>query len=111
MIVRAMRKRLQHGVAVCYIAIPTLAVVTLVALKAQKWDGPSAFFWMMLISLAVEAVAVVAFAATLSGRIELFVSRHPAIGMALTMPKRLAVAQLLPMLLTVLGIAIGHVVR
>lgn len=108
MITHAMRKHLQYGVAVCYITIPTLAALTLVAMKTQKWDSPAAFFWTMLTALSVEAAAVIAFAASRSEWIAESATRHPAIGVALAMPKRVAFAQLVPMLLTAFAIVIGH---
>lgn len=106
-----MKKRLQYGLAVSYISIPTLMALTLVALKTQKWESPATFFWIMLATLAVEAFAVIAIAAIRAERIDLFASRHQAFRMALMMPKRLAFAQLVPMLLTVLGIVIGQASR
>ena len=108
MITHAMRKRLQYGVAVCYITIPTLAALTLVAMKIQKWDSPAAFFWTMLTALSVEAAAVIAFASSRSEWIAENAIRHPAIDVALAMPKRVAFAQFVPMLLTALAIVIGH---
>ena len=108
MITHAMRKRLQYGVAVCYITIPTLAALTLVAMKTQKWESPASFFWVMLTVLSVEAAAIIALAACRSEWLAESAIRHPAIGVALDMPKRVAFVQLLPMFLTALAIVIGH---
>lgn len=108
MITHAMRKCLQYGVAVCYITIPTLAALTLVVMKTQKWNSPAAFFWAMLTVLSVEAAAVIAFASSRSEWIAENAIRHPAIDVALAMPKRVAFVQVVPMLLTALAIVIGH---
>lgn len=108
MIIHAMKKRLQYGVAACYLIIPMMSAVTLVMLKTRKWDSSVSFFWTMLCVLTIEAIAIIAFAASRSEWIAACAIRHPVIGVALAMPKRVAFVQLVPMFLTALAVVVGH---
>ena len=100
--------RYRTAESVCYICLPMLAALGVLAHKLVGWENVTAF--MMATGLTILFAAVILFACSVVGhkQIEELANRHPAIGIALAMPKRAAFLQLLPMFLTALAIVIGH---
>lgn len=100
--------RYRTAESVCYICLPMLAALGVLAHKLVGWEGVTAF--MTATGLTILFAAVILFACSVVGhkKIEEFANSHPAIGVALDMSKRVAFVQLLPMFLTALAIVIGH---
>ena len=85
-----------------------LAVLGVLTHKLIVWESVTTF--MMATGLTILLAAGVLFACSVVGhkQIEELANSHSAIGIALSMPKRVALAQFVPMLLTALAIVVGH---
>ena len=100
--------RYRTAVSVCYICLPMLAALGVLTHKLIAWESVTTF--MMATGLTILIAAGVLFACSFVGhkQIEELANSHSAIGIALAMPKRVAFAQFVPLLLTALAIVIGH---
>ena len=100
--------RHRTAVSVCYVCLPMLAGLVVLAHKLIVWESVTTF--MMATGLTILFAAGVLFACSVVGhkQIEELANSHSAIGIALSMPKRVALAQFVPMLLTALAIVVGH---